>query len=277
MNGSRKIHTSKILTVKPLNQNRMTTQFDNARLYLNSFCQHATYMVAAKCCLGIELQNLKAELGFTHGGKHNPKGNNQHKEVKTTDCRLDQLTWEEWLIRELNLPYQTAQKFILAGENCKLRLKKLGGQQHLIETLQKPSSELSELERLALLETIRTAVDGESLTSLLQEMKLIKQEQKSGEGGNLGRPNPDNRKSEHQEAFIFAGCDLFAQLQRARTGSKFHAALHTLPLAGNDECELGLIDILDVAKNTYEAIQEVYAARMKGSPVNNGKTLKING
>ena len=213
---------------------------------LDQFKGHALMTVAAKVCLGITLQRLKEKEGYTRG-RH------------TADCGM---SWPELLKQELNLSEDSARRFILAGDAVKAKIAKIGGGEHLLGLLDQPVQSLSKANAAALQAAIRTATDGESLTSILQEFKLIKCPPPLPDhsaGGRAAR----TKKSEEQLAWDFAGGDVISSLNKVRTGSKFQHALHAMPLSKTDTVPFGLIDYVSELKETYEAAEKVLKLRMK--------------
>lgn len=202
--------------------------------------------VAAKVCLGLTLAQLKEKEGYTKG-RHTETG---------------KLTWPELLEKELDISDDTARRFILAGDAVRLKLAKIGGSQHLIGLLDKPVQSLSKADAQALQAAIRTATDGESMTSLLQTFKLIKcppPPPDHSAGGSAAR----TKANELQLAWDFAGGSVISELSKLRSGSQFKHALHTLPLNATDETPLGLVDYVAELRATYEEAEAVLNARMK--------------
>jgi hypothetical protein len=222
--------------------------WDDARHLLDQFKGHALMTVAAKVCLGITLQQLKEKEGFSQGPK------------KPQSAVIG--TWEDLLKAELGISIDTARRFILAGDAVKAKIAKIGGGEHLIGLLDQPVQSLSKANAAALQAAIRTATDGESLTSILQEFKLIKCPPPLPDhsaGGSAAR----TKKSEEQLAWDFAGGDVISELNKVRTGSKFHHALHSMPLSKTESVPFGLIDYVNELRETYEAAEKVLNLRMK--------------
>lgn len=220
--------------------------WQDARTLLDQFKSHALMSVAAKVCLGLTLSQLKEKEGYRHGGRA-PEG---------------KITWQELLQKELGISEETARRFILAGDAVRLKLNKIGGSQHLIGLLDKPVQSLSKADAEALQAAIRTATDGESMTSLLQTFKLIKCPPPAPDhsaGGSAKR----TKSSELQLAWDFAGGSVISELSKLRSGSNFKHALHTLPLSATEETPLGLVDYVAELRATYEEAEAVLQARMK--------------
>lgn len=220
--------------------------WQDARTLLDQFKSHALMTVAAKVCLGLTLSQLKEKEGYRHGGR-TPEG---------------KPTWQELLQKELGISEETARRFILAGDAVRLKLNKIGGSQHLIGLLDKPVQSLSKADAEALQAAIRTATDGESMTSLLQTFKLIKCPPPAPDpsaGGSAAR----TQQTAEQLAWSFAGGDVISALHKVRSGGKFHHALHALPLSATDTVPFGLIDYVQELRATYEAAEEVLNLRMK--------------
>jgi hypothetical protein len=220
--------------------------WDDARHLLDQFKGHALMTVAAKVCLGMTLQALKEKEGY-RAGRPTEEG---------------KITWPQLLQNELNLSESAARKFIEAGLAVKAKIAKIGGSSHLLGLLDKPVHSLSKADAQTLQDAIRTATDGASLTSLLQEFKLIKCPPPAPDhsaGGSAKR----TKSSELQLAWDFAGGSVISELSKLRSGSQFKHALHTLPLSATEETPLGLVDYVAELRATYEEAEAVLQARMK--------------
>lgn len=221
--------------------------WDDARQLLDQFKGHALMTVTAKVCLGLTLQQIKEKEGYKHGGAR---------------PATDKLTWPELLKAELGISDDTARRFMLAADAVKAKIAKIGGGDKLIGILGQPVQSLSKANAKALQDAIRTATDGESMTSLLQEFKLIKCPPPAPDhsaGGSAARTKP----SELQLAWDFAGGSVITELSKLRHGAQFQAALHTLPLTASDDAPFGLVDYAAELKATLATVEEVLAARMK--------------
>jgi hypothetical protein len=230
---------------------KLTTKlpsWDDARQLLDLFKGHALMTVAAKVCLGMTLQALKEKEGYTHGGnRHSAEG---------------KITWPELLQKELGISEPTARRFIESGLAVKAKIAKIGGSTKLLGLLDKPVQTLSQADAKTLQDAIRTATDGESITSLLQEFRLIKCPPPAPDhsaGGSAKRTKP----SELQLAWDFAGGSVITELSKLRSGSNFKHALHTLPLSATDEVPFGLVDYVAELRATYEEAEAVLKTRMK--------------
>jgi len=220
--------------------------WDDARHLLDQFKGHALMTVAAKVCLGLTLAQLKDKEGYRHGVRP----------------PADKLTWPELLQKELGISDDTARRFMMAGDAVKAKLAKIGGSTHLLGILDKPLQSLSKANAEALQAAIRTATDGESMASLLQEFKLIKTPPPLPDpsaGGSATRTKP----TEIQMAWDFAGGDVITELHKVRSSPKFLHALHAMPLSKTDEIPFGLIDYVTELKTAYQAAEEVLAQRTK--------------
>jgi hypothetical protein len=221
--------------------------WDDARHLLNQFKGHALMTVAAKVCLGMTLQQLKEKEGYTQG-RHTQEG---------------KPTWPELLMQELNISEPTARRFITAADAVKPKIAKLGGGPRLIGLLNQPLQSLSITDAKKLQDAIRTATDGESLTSLLQEFKLIKCPPPPPPDPSKGGSASRTKANEMQLAWDFAGGSVITELSKLRSGSNFKHALHTLPLSATDDIKLGLIDYVAELRASYEEADAVLKARMK--------------
>jgi hypothetical protein len=228
---------------------KLTTKlpsWDDARHLLDQFKGHALMTVAAKVCLGITLQQLKEKEGYRPG-------------VNTADCGI---SWPDLVKKELGISDDTARRFILAAAAVKAKIAKIGGSPRLLSLLDQPVQSLSKGDAAALQDAIRTATDGESLTSILQEFKLIKCPPPLPDH-SAGGSAPRTQKSEEQLAWDFAGGDVISELNKVRTGSKFHHALHSMPLSKTETVPFGLIDYVTELREAYEAAEKVLTLRMK--------------
>lgn len=220
--------------------------WEDARTLLSAFQGHALMTIAAKVSLGLTLAQLKDKEGYRAG--------------RPTDSGKP--TWPELLQKELGISDDTARRFILAADAVRAKLAKIGGSQHLIGLLDKPVQSLSKTDAEKLQAAIRTATDGESMTSLLQTFKLIKcppPPPPHSAGGSASR----TKANELQLAWDFAGGSVISELSKLRSGSQFKHALHTLPLNATDETPLGLVDYVAELRATYEEAEAVLNARMK--------------
>lgn len=220
--------------------------WDDARQLLDQFKGHALMTVTAKVCLGLTLQQIKEKEGYRAG----------------RPVEADKLTWPELLKAELGISDDTARRFMLAADAVKAKIAKIGGGEKLIGILGQPVQSLSKANAKALQDAIRTATDGESMTSLLQEFKLIKCPPPAPDhsaGGKAAR----TKRTDIQLAWDFAGGSVVTELSKLRHGSNFQAALHTLPLTASDDAPFGLVDYAAELKATLATVEEVLAARMK--------------
>ena len=221
--------------------------WDDARHLLDQFKGHALMTVAAKVCLGITLNHLKQKEGYVQG--HKPQS-----------AVFD--TWEDLLKSELNISADTANRFIAAGFAVRDKIKKLGGDSRLIGMLDQPLQSLSTADAKALQEAIRTATDGQSMTALLQEFRLIKLPPALPDpsaGGSAERA----KKSDFQMTWDFAGGDVISQLDRVVSNDKFAHALHHMPLSKTEEYPFGLIDYVETLRLSYEAANKILTTRLK--------------
>jgi hypothetical protein len=220
--------------------------WDDARHLLDQFKGHALMTVAAKVCLGITLNHLKQKEGFIQG-------------AHTADCGM---SWPELVKKELGISDDTANRFIAAGFAVRDKIKKLGGDSRLIGMLDQPLQNLSTADAKALQEAIRTATDGQSMTALLQEFRLIKLPPALPDpsaGGSAER----TKKSDFQMIWDFAGGDVISQLDRVVSNDKFAHALHHMPLSKTEEYPFGLIDYVETLRLSYEAANKILTTRLK--------------
>ena len=226
--------------------------WDDARHLLNQFKGHALMTVAAKVCLGITLQQLKEKEGYTRG-RHTADGG---------------MSWPELLKQELNLSEDSARRFILAGDAVKAKIAKIGGGEHLIGLLDQPVQSLSKADAETLQAAIRTATDGESLTSILQEFKLIKTTGKltaadRSKGGSAERQPTTDEQLEFA-AFHYAS-SIAHQICEWQQDKTYRAQLSLLPLTTTEPGKPGLVELKAVLEDQVLSLTEVINAKMKAS------------
>jgi hypothetical protein len=184
------------LETSNLNLEGGTTQvvppsWDRARQILSGITLALRISLAGQVMLGAELQQLKRELGFTHGGSRKAGANDK--------------TWEQHVKDELGLSDRTADRMIASWEAARAKLKKLGGQPALLAILGTPPSALTAIQRQTLEAAVAKTTDGETQKSLLEELKLVKFHDTSGIGGDTSahRKPLTDEENVGQLAFIF--------------------------------------------------------------------------
>lgn len=230
--------------------------WEDARSLLNQFKGHALMTVAAKVCLGLTLQQLKEKEGYTHGS--------QKRFSKSADCGDGESpTWEDLVKTELGISDDTASRFIRAGFAVREKLKKIGGSPRLLSLLETPVQTLSIADAEQVQAAIRTATDGETLTSLLQEFRLIKLPPSDPTNPSAGGKAERRQYTEEQMAWDFAGGSVISELSKVRQGNQFQSALYTLPLSATEETPFGLIDYVAELRTAYETADQVLKTRLK--------------
>ena len=190
--------------------------------------------LAGQVCLGAELERLKKELGFAGRGK------------KSNSFNVNELkTWPEFLAHEMpELPENTANRFIRIYEGAKSKLKKLGDTKALA-LFDQPSHQLSDDQREHLRNITDKITDGQSQSSLLQELKIAKLPHgAAAKGGNLPKTTEANDEMQEEDTMRQVALALFTdptqQLCSIRANSNYEKALHSLPLHSSDETTVTL-------------------------------------
>lgn len=225
--------------------------WEDARHLLDQFKGHALMTVAAKVCLGMTLQQLKEKEGY-RAGRPSEEG---------------KITWPQLLYQELGISDETARRFIEAGLAVKAKIAKLGGSTKLLGLLDKPVHTLSKADAKTLQDAIRTATDGESLTSLLQEFKLIKCPPPSpadpGAGGRAPR-QPTTEEQLEFAAFHYAST-IAQQICEWQSDKTYRAQLSLLPLTTQEPGKPGLVELKSVLEDQVRSLEEVITAKTKAT------------
>lgn len=224
--------------------------WDRARQLLAGIKLYLRISLAGQVMLGAELQQLKRELGFTHGGS---------RKAGTKDK-----TWAQHVKDELDLSADTADRMIGSWEAAKAKLKKLGGQPALLAILDAPPSSLTAIQRQTLEAAVAKTTDGETQKSLLEELKLVKVHvNPTLEAQSAGGSAQRRQYSESQMAWDWAGGDIITELNKVRTAPHFKAALMSMPLSKTEEVPFGLIDYVAELRETLAEADAILASRMK--------------
>lgn len=226
--------------------------WDDARHLLSQFKGHALMTIASKVCLGIMLQQLKDKEGYKVGVRPAP----------------DKPTWPELLKAELNISDDTARRFMIAGDAVKAKIAKLGGGPRLLGILEQPLHSLSKSDAEALQKAIRTATDGESMTSLLQEFQLIKAPSKLTQADRSKGGKADRKKTTEEQlefAAFHYSATIAQQICEWQSDKTYRAQLSLLPLTTAEPGKPGLVELKAVLEEQVRSLEEVISAKMKAS------------
>ena len=215
---------------------------------------HLRLGLAGQVLLGAELQRLKKELGFTHGGKRK-KASRQSGDLKT---------WPEHLAKEMpGLPDRTADRFVNLADGCRARLKKLGHTKALA-LFDQSSSELDAAQRELLTTLTSKICFGETQSTILEELKIVKIAKRV-----LPTDNTPNGEIKLKPTMVQLAFALFASpvqdLCALRTHSDYEKALYALPLVATDDDPVSLTSMEHHYQALLEDIQEAKAAAIKSA------------
>lgn len=247
--------------------------WDHARSILAGITQSMRISLAGQVLLGLELKNLKKDLGFTHGSA-------KHFSPSRQVGDLEPDTWPAWVKKELGLADRTADRMIEMFEAARARLKKLapsgtlpaGAEALALLCGSNPSAMIAE-EREALTKVIERITDGETQKSLLEELRLIKRHV-SLTGGDTSmhrKEPPSEQELMGQLAFKFF-YPMAEALQSFRRNIDRDAFLYTIALHSSEEGEISLNAL---ERDLEAALHDVRAAkknRMKPATLKKPKT-----
>lgn len=229
----------------PLAGESRLPDWSRARAYLEGAKTFTRLAIAGRILLGYELHLLKVELGFAGQGRR-PK-------EKAHDAPFKSLnrTWDQWCKAELGFGHDTANRAIETYEAAKSRLKRLGGQPHLLALLETSPAKLDEEARKVLAGLVDGLDWGDSLTDLMAEFRIFKKRQEI-EGGNTSKGTKDKKgKAEAAEQLAFAFFSkvpaTVVKLEKGVSGlmlsPDYKAYLHQLPITATAPNEVGLEDL----------------------------------
>jgi hypothetical protein len=135
---------------------------------------------------GMEMIDLKGELGFVQGGK---RGQKPHDAVFAS--------WGEYVAAELGISDDTARRWMDMGKAIKPRLKKLGGELERLP-LALPQSEWKPEQHSLLEEAVKKMTDGETMASFMMELGLAKKPA----GSSGGKREKDGAKTPDDPAEV---------------------------------------------------------------------------
>lgn len=236
--------------------------WDQARNILAGIQQALRISIAGQVLLGLELKNLKKDLGFTHG-------NNQHT-ARTAQVGQSS-TWADWVKAELGLSKTTADRMIDMFDAAKARIKKLGhtgdlpgGTKKLALLCDSRLSTMTDEDRESLHKVIERITDGETQKSLLEDLRLIKRHV-SLTGGDTSahkKDKPSEAEMMAQLSFKFF-CPIAEALQAFRRNADREAFLHTIALHSPDEDTISLTTLERDLEAALLDVRNARKARMK--------------
>lgn len=204
--------------------------WDTARNYLAGTQQAFRLAIAGQVLLGMELMNLKKDLGFTHG-------NNQHARSGQAVQSSDR-TWADWVQSELGISYKTADRMIQMWDAARTRIKKIGhtkdlpgGTKKLALIVDARPSTLAPEDREKLASVVERITDGTTQAALLEELKLVKKNTLPPDTTGQNHRKDKDGDPVQQMAFNFwlgAGNQI---MEVRATGSQY---LNMLPIESND-------------------------------------------
>jgi hypothetical protein len=215
-----------------MSKNEITTElhpaWDTARTYLAGVQQALRLSIAGQVLVGMELMQLKKDLGFTgRANNKSPYGQFVHTER----------TWSEWVSAELGISYKTADRMILMFDAARARIKKIGhtgdlpgGTKKLALIVDSRPATLAEEDRVKLAAVVDKITDGCTQADLLAELKITKKPVPPPDSTGLTRNKKETGDVE-QMAFTFwlsAGNEIMGLRSH---GSQF---LNMLPVESSD-------------------------------------------
>jgi hypothetical protein len=236
----------------PTTTSALHPSWDTARNYLAGIQQAFRLSIAGQVLLGMELMNLKKDLGFTHGGDRKSSGQSVH---------LIDRTWSEWVAAELGISYKTADRMIFMWDAARVRIKKIGhtkdlpgGTKKLALIVDSRPSTLTEEDRQKLAAVVERITDGTTQAALLEELKLVKKNVPPPDTTGQSHGKKDNGDPVEQMAFTF-WLDRGNQIMEIRsTGSQF---LNMLPIESNDPHKPSLRTL---RAETFALLEDIEAA-----------------
>lgn len=156
----------------PITTTELHPAWDNARSYLAGVQAAFRLSIAGQILVGMELMQIKKDLGFTHGAnKGGPSGQFVH-----TDR-----TWSEWVAAELGISYKTADRLIQMWDAARARIKKIGhtgdlpgGAKKLALIVDARPATLAAEDREKLAAVVERVSDATTQADLLEELRLVK-------------------------------------------------------------------------------------------------------
>jgi hypothetical protein len=203
--------------------------WDSARQYLAGVQQALRLSIAGQVLIGMELMQIKKDLGFTHGNnKGGPRGQFVHTER----------TWAEWVTAELGVSYKSADRMILMFDAARSRIKKIGhtgdlpgGSKKLALICDARPATLSPEDREKLAAVVERITDGASQSELLEELRLVKKHAMPPDTTGRKNPGSEDTPPVQQMAFNFwlGGGNEIMELRHR--GSQY---LNMLPVESSD-------------------------------------------
>jgi hypothetical protein len=246
------------MSIIPTTDTALTPEWDTARNLLAGIQQALRISIAGQVLLGQELNNLKKDLGFTHGGDRRSSGQPVH---------LIPRTWSDWVKSELGISYKTADRMILMADAAKARIKKIsatgdlpGGRKKLELLITSRPSTMTDDDREKLAAVVHKITDGASQAELLAELKLVKWSDPPQIGGDTSEHRKPKTEEEtlEQLSFIFLA-PICEDLRKLCHMPELPTYLSHLPLDGeDDELSLTLLEM-----RTRELLTEIEATRKR--------------
>jgi hypothetical protein len=229
----------------------ITPDWDTVRNTVSQVRHLGRVYLYGQVWLGWQLSALKA--GFSHGGSRRSSGQNVHLK-----------TWAETVEAETGLQRKTADRLISLFEATKAKLKRVKGPIVSRGTLivfetQNPLTATEE-ERGDIMDIIASLCDGETQSSLMQELGVISTPTKMPTGGG-GGGKPDDKKTAGQLAFHFFDA-VASPLVNARSNPDYEKMLYALPLYSSDSEPLSLQTLKLEAEGLLADIRKAEAAAL---------------
>ena len=210
--------------------------------------------LAQQVFLGCELERIKKELGFTHGGKRK-KASGQTGHLKT---------WEAHLEAEMpDLPRRTADRIITTYHAARAKLKKLGHAKGIALFDQSPDK-LTNTQRKQLKDITDKITDGETQVSLLEDLKIIKGQRETTIGGAVTKSTKKTKPTMEQLAFALF-TDPVQELCKLRAHCDYKKAINALPVTSPDPETVTLAAIEQHAKALLADVEKAKSKAAKGN------------
>jgi hypothetical protein len=242
------------------NVTELHPSWDHARNYLAGVSQALRLSIAGQVLVGMELMQLKKDLGFIHGAnKGGPRGQFVHTER----------TWSEWVSAELGISYKTADRMILMFDAARARLKKIGhtgdlpgGTKKLALIVDARPTTLADEDREKLAAVVERLTDGATQADLLEELRLVKKHTAPPIQRNTSRGKDESTAG--QLAFHFFE-PVAASLITARTSPDYQKLLHSLPLESDADHPLSLATLEAEFRSALADIEAVKQSALKST------------
>jgi hypothetical protein len=242
--------------------------WDHARSYMEGIRQAFRLSIAGQVLLGMELMQLKKDLGFING-------RNQHGRVGQAVQPSDDRTWSEWVTAELGISYKTADRMIQMFDAARARIKKIGhtgdlpgGTKKLALIVDARPATLAQEDREKLAAVVERITDGATQADLLEELRLVKRHAAPPDtSGQNNRKPKDDDDDVQQLAFNFwlGGGNQIMEIR-----SHGAAYLNMLPLDSNNPHKPSLKTLRAETAALLDDIEQAINANLKPAK---GRTL----